>query len=202
MRIPSPFASAWFRYLAIIFGLLRYLAASKARALRTAQLLYSYFPFAFSPSSTSRPLFRWLFRLVMACTDRFSFRAIDGLSRPDASNVKSCASSAGVHGRPVGRGPSFIWLSPQPQALQAVGSNQPWRRLAIFLNGSLSVFALRRIAKVVRFRASAIVSTLFAFRTSARSFLSCSAVQGARGATVISPLPSAARPPMRTRIPA
>src|SRR6476646_3506355 len=47
----------------------------------------------------------------MACTDRFSFRAIDGLSRPDASNVKSCASSAGVQGRPVGRGPSFILLS-------------------------------------------------------------------------------------------
>src|SRR5213078_1440865 len=56
----------------------------------------------------------------MACTDRFSFRAIDGLSRPDASNAKSCASSAGVHGRPVGRGPSFIWLSHlQPPALQA-----------------------------------------------------------------------------------
>src|SRR5258706_3142648 len=47
----------------------------------------------------------------MASTDRFSFRAIDGLSRPDASNVKSCASSAGVHGRPVGRGPSFISAS-------------------------------------------------------------------------------------------
>src|SRR5258708_38825706 len=119
MRIPSPFTSAWFRYLAIIFGLLRYLAASKARALRIGQLLCSYFPFAFSPSSTSRPLFRWLFRLVMACTDRFSFRAIDGLSRPDASNAKSCASSAGVHGRPVGRGPSFIWLSPSAPALQA-----------------------------------------------------------------------------------
>jgi hypothetical protein len=44
----------------------------------------------------------------MACTDRFSFRAIDGLSRPDASNAKSCSSSAGVQGRPVGRGPSFI----------------------------------------------------------------------------------------------
>src|SRR5438445_13258018 len=105
MRIPSPFASAWFRYLAIIFGLLRYLAASKARALRIGQLLCSYFPFAFSPSSTSRPLFRWLFRLV------------DGLSRPDASNAKSCASSAGDHGRPVGRGPSFIWLSPSAPAL-------------------------------------------------------------------------------------
>ena len=35
---------------------------------------------------------------------------------------------------------------------------------------SLSVFALRRTAKVVRFRASAIVSTLFALRTSVRSF--------------------------------
>src|SRR5260370_16777770 len=53
MRIPSPFTSAWFRYLAIIFGLLRYLAASKARALRIGQLLCSYFPFAFSPSSTA-----------------------------------------------------------------------------------------------------------------------------------------------------
>src|SRR5258706_11001788 len=118
------------------------------------------------------------------------------------SKIGKSIPAAGVHGRPVGRGPSFIWLSPQPQALQAVGSNQPWRRLAIFLDGSLSVFALRRIAKVVRFRAPAIVSTLFAFKTSARSFLSCSAVQGARGATVISPSPSAARPPMRTRIPA
>src|SRR5258706_12415057 len=60
----------------------------------------------------------------MACTDRFSFRAIDGLSRPDASNVKSCASSAGVHGRPVGRGPSFIWLSHlQPPALHCSAFN-------------------------------------------------------------------------------
>src|SRR6266478_486264 len=49
------------------------------------------------------------------------------------------------------------------------------RRLAIFLNGSLRVFALRRTAKAVRFRALAIVSTLLALRTSARSFLSCSA---------------------------
>jgi hypothetical protein len=65
------------------------------------------------------------------------------------------------------------------------------RRLAIFLNGSLRVFALRRTAKVVRFRALAIVSTLLALRTSARSFLSCSAVQGARGVPVISPSLSA-----------
>ncbi|SRR5712692_7879546 len=66
------------------------------------------------------------------------------------------------------------------------------RCLAIFLNGSLSVFALRRTAKVVRFRTSAIVSTLFALRTSDRSFLSCSGVQGARrGVPFISPSPSA-----------
>src|SRR5258708_3011574 len=65
------------------------------------------------------------------------------------------------------------------------------RCLAIFLNGILIVFALRRTAKVVRFRASAIVSTLFALRTSARSFLSCSGVQGARGVPFISPSPSA-----------
>src|SRR6266403_2402218 len=64
------------------------------------------------------------------------------------------------------------------------------RCLAIFLNGSLSVFALRRTAKVVRFKASAIVSTLFALRTSARSFLSCSGVQGARGVPFIYPSPS------------
>jgi hypothetical protein len=36
------------------------------------------------------------------------------------------------------------------------------------------MFALRRTAKVVRSRALAIVSTLFALRTSARSSLSCS----------------------------
>src|SRR5258706_7311504 len=65
------------------------------------------------------------------------------------------------------------------------------RCLAIFLNGSLSVFALRRTAKVVRFRASAIVSTLFALRTKARSFLSCSGVQGARGVPFIFPSPLA-----------
>ena len=70
--------------------------------------------------------------------------------------------------------------------------------LVIFLNGSLSVFALRRTAKTVRFRALAIVSTLFALRTSARSCLSCSGVQGARGVPVISPSPpssSSTQPP-------
>src|SRR5258706_8477158 len=55
----------------------------------------------------------------MAGTVRFSFRAINGLSMSDASNAKSCASSAGVHGRPLGRGPSFILLSPSARALQA-----------------------------------------------------------------------------------
>jgi hypothetical protein len=77
-----------------------------------------YFPLAFSPSSTSR-LFRWLFRLVMACTLRCSFRAIKVMSIFDSSNAKSCASSAGVQGRPVGRGSSFIWLSPSVHPLGA-----------------------------------------------------------------------------------
>ncbi len=40
------------------------------------------------------------------------------------------------------------------------------RGIAIFFNGSLNVFALRRTAKAVRFRALAIVSTLFALRMS------------------------------------
>src|SRR6266436_6254724 len=106
----------------------------------------------------------------MACTDRFSFRAIDGLSRPDASNVKSCASSAGVHGRPVGRGPSFIWLSPSAPALQAGGSNQS-ATPGNLSQGKPQCVCPATSAKVVRFRASAIVSTLFAFRTSARSLL-------------------------------
>src|SRR5258706_5715954 len=40
----------------------------------------------------------------MACTDRFSFRAIDGLSRPDASNAKkSCASVVSPQARPARR---------------------------------------------------------------------------------------------------
>jgi hypothetical protein len=67
------------------------------------------------------------------------------------------------------------------------------RCLAIFLNGSLSVFALRRIAKLVRFRARAMVSTLFALRTSARSSLSRSGVQGRRGVPVICPSPPSRR---------
>src|SRR6266446_5976261 len=77
----------------------------------------------------------------------------------------------------------------QPQLHKS--ADQIMRCLAIFLNGSLNVFALRRTAKVVRFKASAIVPTLFALRTSARSFLSCSGVQGARGVPFISPSPSA-----------
>jgi hypothetical protein len=148
------------------------------------------FPLLPQPS-TGRCLFKMALRLRMAGTVRFNFRAIKAVSIFESSSANSCASAAGVHGWPLGRGPSFIWLSPSAPVLQAGGSNQPWRRLAIFLNGSLSVFALRRTAKVVRFRALAIVSTLFAFRTSARSFLSCSAVQGARGVPVISPSPSA-----------
>jgi hypothetical protein len=50
-------------------------------------------------------------RLLMAVTVRFSFRAIKSLSIFDSGNAKSCASSWGVHGRPLGRGPSFISVS-------------------------------------------------------------------------------------------
>jgi hypothetical protein len=69
------------------------------------------------------------------------------------------------------RGEHHIPLRLQPQ-LYCLRIKISLRRLAIFLNGSLSVFALRRTAKVVRFRALAMVSTLFALRTSARSSLS------------------------------
>src|SRR5258705_9869665 len=84
----------------------------------------------------------------------------------------------------LGAGLASFGFHLQPQ-LYRPADQIKLRCLAIFLNGSLSVFALRRTAKVVRFRASAIVSTLFAFRTSARSFLSCSGVQGARGVPFI-----------------
>jgi len=83
--------------------------------------------------------------------------------------------------------PSFLQLQPE---LDKAADQICLRCLAIFLNGSLSVFALRRIAKVVRFRALAIASTLFALRTSARSCLSRSGVQGRRGVPVISQSPS------------
>jgi hypothetical protein len=55
----SPVASASFRYLAIIFGLYRYLAASKVRALgiRSTPFAAAYFPFAFNPSLKIRILF-------------------------------------------------------------------------------------------------------------------------------------------------
>jgi hypothetical protein len=82
--------------------------------------------------------------------------------------------------------PSFLQL--QPELDKAADQICP-RCLAIFLNGSLSVFALRRIAKLVRFRALAMVSTLFALRTSARSSWSRSGIQGRRGVPVICPSP-------------
>jgi len=64
------------------------------------------------------------------------------------------------------------------------------------------VLALRRTAKVVRFRALAIVSALLALKTSSRSSLSRSGVQGRRGVPVISPSPSPtpSRPVQRTGV--
>jgi hypothetical protein len=38
-------------------------------------------------------------RVVMAMMVRFSFRAIEAVSIFEFSSAKSCASSAGVHGR-------------------------------------------------------------------------------------------------------
>ena len=71
-----------------------------------------------------------------------------------------------------------------PEALQGRGQIG-LRRLAIFLNGSLSAPALRRTANVVRFRALAIISALHV-KTRSRSSLSRSGVQGCRGVLFIS----------------
>jgi hypothetical protein len=84
-----------------------------------------------------------------------------------------------------------LFLQLQPELDKT--ADQICRELAIFLSGSLSVFALRRIAKLVRFRALAMVSTLFELRTSVRSSLSCSGVQGRRGVPVICPSPPSRR---------
>jgi hypothetical protein len=83
-----------------------------------------------------------------------------------------------------------ISASPSARASTAYGSNQR-RSLAIFLNGSPSALALRRTAKVVRFRALAIVSAPLALKTSSRSSLSLSGVQGRRGVPVMFLSPSA-----------
>jgi hypothetical protein len=81
--------------------------------MKKKRISRSYF-FAFSPSSTSPRLFKMSRRLAIADTVRFNFRAIEGLSIFESSSARSCASSAGVHGRLAGRGPSFI--SPSPSA--------------------------------------------------------------------------------------
>jgi hypothetical protein len=49
-----------------------------------------------------------VFRELIALIVRFNFRAINIRSTFDSSNAISCASSSGVHGRPVGRGPNLI----------------------------------------------------------------------------------------------
>jgi hypothetical protein len=68
------------------------------------------FAFAFLDSSPapSALVLRRLFRLVTADTVRFNFRAIKALSKLNASSVRRCASSAGVHSRPWGSGPFLI----------------------------------------------------------------------------------------------
>jgi hypothetical protein len=91
------------------------------------------------------------------------------------------------HAEPVSSGRA---RENHPQHSKGGGQIGP-RRLAIFLNGSLSATALRRTAKVVRFRALAIISVLHALKTRSRSSLSRSGVQGRRGVLFISPSPSA-----------
>jgi hypothetical protein len=59
---------------------------------------------------------RILNRVLTAITVRFSFSAIEGLSIFVSSNARSCASSSGVHGRPLGRGPVFICPSPSARS--------------------------------------------------------------------------------------
>jgi hypothetical protein len=66
--------------------------------------------------STRRRLSKMTRRLAIADTVRFNFRAIEALSIFESSNARSCASSAGVHGWPAGRGPSLISLSPSARA--------------------------------------------------------------------------------------
>src|SRR5260370_9406558 len=120
--------------------------------------------------------------------DAFAVEYIAVHDRPPIGvpNGKGCACWAAI-ARQIALGLFPLRLQPGSTRLDQISL----RSFAIFLNGSLSVFALRRTAKVVRFRALAIVSTLFALRTSARSSLSCSGVQGARGVPVISASPSA-----------
>jgi hypothetical protein len=55
--------------LAIIFGLSRYLAASKARALRIGQLLCSYFPFAQLPEKSDDAII--ILRLAIELAEGF-----------------------------------------------------------------------------------------------------------------------------------
>jgi hypothetical protein len=63
--------------------------------------------------------FRVLFRVHMADKVRFNLRAIKTFSIFEASSPKSSASSAGVHARPLGRGPSSFPLRFQPEFDQA-----------------------------------------------------------------------------------
>jgi hypothetical protein len=81
--------------------------------------------FAFSPSSTSRRLFKMVLRLRMAGTVRFNSQAITAISIFESSSAKNCASSAGVHARLAGRGPSFILLLPSPELDNAATSAEP-----------------------------------------------------------------------------
>src|ERR1700733_8124610 len=73
----------------------------------------------------------------------------------------------------------------------ALRRQRQMRRLAIFFNGSLSALALPRTAKVVRFRALAIISVAHALKTRSRNSLSRSDVQGRSWRTFHFPSPSA-----------
>jgi len=55
----------------------------------------AHFPFAFSPSSTGRRLFKMVRRLAIADTVRSNFGAMEAMSIFESVIAKSCASSAG-----------------------------------------------------------------------------------------------------------
>jgi len=109
-----------------------------------------HFPFAFSPSSTRRRFFKMDRCLAIADTVRFNFRAIDGLSIFESSSARSCASSAGVHRRPVGRGPIIISPSPSARARQAADDLGPAGYIRLTPSPSITKPNRQRIASHAR----------------------------------------------------
>jgi len=70
---------------------------------------------------------------LIALTDRFNLRAIKIRSIFASSNARSCASSSGVHGWPVGRGPILMYgLVQASSKMMMKNADQPdWLRRII-----------------------------------------------------------------------